>query len=163
VVSSGEENQTALRAFAARWQDYSRTEKAEAQTFRNGLVDCGTDRHAAGMLFEEAGWPASLAQDDDELVRRLTALSREIAEGGRAYAPFDHLGLGLPGDDHSRLHECVAGIALPPRSVRLPRTVAAVAFWRAQPPSSQSHLPPEADRSRREQVRPVHVEHARAG
>jgi hypothetical protein len=41
-------------------------------------------------------WPAAVAQDDDELVRRLTALNREITEGARAYAPFDHL-----GDDHS--------------------------------------------------------------
>jgi hypothetical protein len=37
------------------------------------------------------GWPASVAQDDAELVRRLTALNREIAGGGRPYAPFAHL------------------------------------------------------------------------
>lgn len=43
------------------------------------------------------GWPAAAAQDDDELVNRLTALNREIAEGGRAYAPFDHLGNDLSG------------------------------------------------------------------
>ena len=42
------------------------------------------------------GWPRAVAQDDDELVRRLTALNREISQGARAYAPFDHL-----GDDHS--------------------------------------------------------------
>jgi hypothetical protein len=35
------------------------------------------------------GWPASVAQDDRELVRRLTELNREISEGRRAYAPFD--------------------------------------------------------------------------
>lgn len=34
------------------------------------------------------GWPASVAQDSAELVRRLTARNREIAEGGRAYNPF---------------------------------------------------------------------------
>ena len=34
------------------------------------------------------GWPASVAQDDRELVRRLTELNREISEGRRAYAPF---------------------------------------------------------------------------
>jgi len=34
------------------------------------------------------GWPASVAQDSAELVRRLTALNREIVEGGRAYSPF---------------------------------------------------------------------------
>ena len=34
------------------------------------------------------GWPKSVAQDGPELVRRLSALNREIADGGRAYAPF---------------------------------------------------------------------------
>ena len=38
------------------------------------------------------GWPAAIAQDDAELVRRLTALNREITEGARPYAPFAHLG-----------------------------------------------------------------------
>jgi hypothetical protein len=37
------------------------------------------------------GWPAAVAQDDAELVRRLTELNREIAEGSRPYAPFAHL------------------------------------------------------------------------
>lgn len=37
------------------------------------------------------GWPAAVAQDDDELVRRLTALNREISEGSRPYAPFAYL------------------------------------------------------------------------
>lgn len=35
------------------------------------------------------GWPASVAQDDREIVRRLTELNREITEGRREYAPFD--------------------------------------------------------------------------
>jgi hypothetical protein len=34
------------------------------------------------------GWPAAAAQDDQELVRRLTELNRQITEGGRAYDPF---------------------------------------------------------------------------
>ena len=34
------------------------------------------------------GWPASLAQDDAELVRRLTERNREIATGEREYRPF---------------------------------------------------------------------------
>jgi hypothetical protein len=38
------------------------------------------------------GWPASVAQDDAELVRRLTDLNRQIATGGRSYDPFSHLG-----------------------------------------------------------------------
>lgn len=37
------------------------------------------------------GWPAAVAQDDDELVRRLTQLNREITEGERPYDPFAHL------------------------------------------------------------------------
>lgn len=52
-MRSGEEIQTALRAFVAKWRDFAGSEKAEAQTFLNGLVDCyGLDRQAAGMLFE---------------------------------------------------------------------------------------------------------------
>lgn len=35
------------------------------------------------------GWPASVAQDDRELVRRLRDLNQEIVEGARSYAPFD--------------------------------------------------------------------------
>jgi hypothetical protein len=34
------------------------------------------------------GWPASVAQNPAELVTRLTALNREIVEGGRPYSPF---------------------------------------------------------------------------
>lgn len=33
--------------------------------------------------------PAAVAQDDEELVRRLTHLNREIVEGDRPYAPFE--------------------------------------------------------------------------
>jgi hypothetical protein len=34
------------------------------------------------------GWPASVAQDAPELVRRLTELNREIVQDGRPYNPF---------------------------------------------------------------------------
>lgn len=34
------------------------------------------------------GWPARVAQDDDEIVRRLTDLNRQIVSGEREYAPF---------------------------------------------------------------------------
>jgi len=37
---------------------------------------------------EAYGWPKPVAQDSAELVRRLRALNREIAEGKRSYAPF---------------------------------------------------------------------------
>lgn len=34
------------------------------------------------------GWPAGVAQDAAELVRRLTVLNREIIEDARTYNPF---------------------------------------------------------------------------
>lgn len=34
------------------------------------------------------GWPASIAEDSDELVRRLALLNAEIARGARPYSPF---------------------------------------------------------------------------
>ncbi len=62
------------------------------------LVDDGayTDLKALHRELDVAvagcyGWPASVAQDDAELVSRLTALNREIAEGRRPYAPFAHI------------------------------------------------------------------------
>jgi hypothetical protein len=51
---SGPEVQAALRGFAARWADYSGTERAEAQTFLNELFACyGTDRRGVGARFED--------------------------------------------------------------------------------------------------------------
>lgn len=34
-------------------------------------------------------WPASVAQNGQDLVRRLRDLNREIAEGTRPYSPFE--------------------------------------------------------------------------
>ena len=34
------------------------------------------------------GWPAGVAQDAAELVRRLTEFNRQISEGERPYNPF---------------------------------------------------------------------------
>ncbi len=63
------------------------------------LMDDGafTDLAALHRKLDEAvaaayGWPASVAQDAHELVRRLTALNREITEGAREYTPFAQLG-----------------------------------------------------------------------
>jgi hypothetical protein len=54
-MRSGEEIQTALRKFVTQWQDYSGSERAEAQTFLNQLVGCyGADRRAVGARFEDA-------------------------------------------------------------------------------------------------------------
>ena len=68
MTRSGAEIQTALIHFVAKWQDYSGSEKAEAQTFLNELFACyGSDRMAIGAKFEDfrssAGfmdlhWPA---------------------------------------------------------------------------------------------------------
>lgn len=51
---SGEEIRRRLREFAAAWGGYAGTERSEAQTFLNGLLECyGTDRRAEGARFEE--------------------------------------------------------------------------------------------------------------
>ena len=51
---SGEEIRRRLAEFAASWGGYQGTERSEAQTFLNGLLECyGTDRRAAGARFEE--------------------------------------------------------------------------------------------------------------
>jgi len=53
TARSGEEIQAALRAFVERWTGYYGTERAEAQTYLNELLDCyGVDRFAVGMKFE---------------------------------------------------------------------------------------------------------------
>lgn len=67
-MRSGEQIQKALTRFATRWDGYTGTEKAEAQTFLNELFECyGTDRLEVGAKFEffksSAGfmdlhWPA---------------------------------------------------------------------------------------------------------
>ena len=52
-----------------------------------------TDLSALHRELDEAvadcyGWPKAVAQDDRELVRRLTELNRAIATGERPYTPF---------------------------------------------------------------------------
>jgi hypothetical protein len=54
-MPSGQEIQSALRRFVARWRDYTGGERGGAQTFLNELFDCyGTDRHASGARFEDS-------------------------------------------------------------------------------------------------------------
>lgn len=54
-MRSGEEIRAALRDFVSRWESYTGTEKAEAQTFLNELFACfGADRREAGAVFEDA-------------------------------------------------------------------------------------------------------------
>lgn len=59
------------------------------------LLDEGayTDLKALQRELDEAvaasyGWPMAVARDDDEIVRRLLGLNREIAAGERRYGPF---------------------------------------------------------------------------
>ncbi|HEX7717644.1 MAG TPA: type IIL restriction-modification enzyme MmeI, partial [Marmoricola sp.] len=53
-MPSGEEIQASLRAFVARWQDYTGSERGEAQTFLNELFACyGSDRREVGAKFED--------------------------------------------------------------------------------------------------------------
>lgn len=53
---SEDEIRRRLAEFAARWGGYQGTERAEAQTFLNQLLECyGVDRQAVGAKFEEHG------------------------------------------------------------------------------------------------------------
>ena len=50
---SGEEIRARLALFAAHWTLYAGSERSEAQTFLNELLDCyGTDRREVGAVFE---------------------------------------------------------------------------------------------------------------
>jgi hypothetical protein len=54
VAPSEDEIRRRLAEFAARWGGYHGSEKSEAQTFLNQLLECyGVDRLAAGARFEE--------------------------------------------------------------------------------------------------------------
>ena len=54
MALSGDEIRRRLKEFAAAWGGYAGTERSEAQTFLNGLLECyGTDRRAEGARFEE--------------------------------------------------------------------------------------------------------------
>lgn len=54
MALQGDEIRRRLREFAAAWGGYAGTERSEAQTFLNGLLECyGTDRRAEGARFEE--------------------------------------------------------------------------------------------------------------
>ncbi len=54
MAPSEDEIRRRLAEFAARWGGYHGSEKSEAQTFLNQLLECyGVDRLAAGARFEE--------------------------------------------------------------------------------------------------------------
>jgi hypothetical protein len=114
VAPSEDEIRRRLAEFAARWGGYQGSERSEAQTFLNQLLECyGVDRQAVGARFDDGayrdlselhvaldeavaaayGWPASAAHDPQESNRLLLELNREIAEGRVPYDPFR----GCPG------------------------------------------------------------------
>jgi len=87
----------ACRRLLARRSEICLSEQIGLTTLYNA-VDEGayTDLTALHSDLDEAvadcyGWPRAVAQDDRELVRRLTELNRAIATGERPYSPFAHL------------------------------------------------------------------------
>lgn len=85
----------ASRRLLARRTEICTAERIGLTKLYNAVDDgAWADMKALHRELDEAvadcyGWPRSVAQDDRELVRRLTELNREITEGGRAYAPFE--------------------------------------------------------------------------
>ena len=82
------------RRLLARRTEICTSEQIGLTRLYNAVDDCAwTDLAALHRELDEAvvasyGWPRSVAQDDAELVRRLTDLNREISEGRTPYAPF---------------------------------------------------------------------------
>lgn len=123
MALSGPEIQDNLRKFAAKWQPFHGTEKAEAQTFLNELFACyGLDRLEAGAKFEDfmssAGFmdlhwpgicivemkrPGTILQTAREQVHRYRMESADEAEGIPAakyvvICSFQRFEIWQPGD-----------------------------------------------------------------
>jgi len=87
----------ACRRLLARRSEICQAEQVGLTTLYNQVDDgAWTDLKALHRELDVAvadcyGWPRSIAQDDAEIVRRLTALNREIVEGSTAYEPFAYL------------------------------------------------------------------------
>ena len=84
----------ASRAVIARRQEICVEENIGLTRLYN-LVDEGayTDLKKLHRELDEAvaecyGWPKKIAQDNDEIVRRLLKLNHQIANGERPYDPF---------------------------------------------------------------------------
>lgn len=93
----------ASRRLLARRSEICLTEQVGLTTLYNRVDDGAyTDLMRLHRDLDEAvvacyGWPRSAAQDDRELVVRLTDLNQQIAQG-RPYRPFAHLDRAAPPD-----------------------------------------------------------------
>ncbi|MEJ7744103.1 MAG: hypothetical protein WKF73_17120 [Nocardioidaceae bacterium] len=66
-----------------------RADQALQRDGRGAFVDLkALHRELDEAVADCYGWPRSIAQDDKELVERLTDLNRQIVEGERDYDPF---------------------------------------------------------------------------
>ncbi len=87
----------ACRRLLARRSEICLSEQIGLTTLYNQVDDGAyVDLKRLHRALDEAvadcyGWPANVAQDDAELVRRLTALNRRIVEGEVSYLPFAYL------------------------------------------------------------------------
>lgn len=87
----------ACRLLLGRRSEICRAENIGLTKLYNAMDEGAfADRKALHRELDEAvvagyGWPRSIAQDDGELVARLTELNRQIATGQRDYHPFAYL------------------------------------------------------------------------
>ncbi len=88
----------ACRQLLARRSEICQAEQIGLTKLYNAMDDgAWTDLKKLHQVLDESvaacyGWPTSVAQDDAEIVRRLTALNKEISQGRRAYDPFGSAG-----------------------------------------------------------------------
>lgn len=81
----------------ARRSEICRTENIGLTALYNAMDEGAySDLKALHKTLDEAvadcyGWPKSIAQDDAEIVTRLTELNRQITQGERMYTPFAYL------------------------------------------------------------------------
>lgn len=87
----------ACRRLLARRSEICVAEKIGLTTLYNAMDEgAWADLRALHRALDEAvaacyGWPKTVAQDDTELVRKLTALNRDVIEGRIVYEPFSYL------------------------------------------------------------------------
>lgn len=86
----------ASRQLLARRSEVCQAEQIGLTTLYNRMDDGAfADLRSLHLKLDQAvaacyGWPSSVAQDNPELVRRLTELNKAISTGECPYSPFDH-------------------------------------------------------------------------